>query len=110
MLGQQNQVLAALLTELNWSPRTLGRRINRLYGVGTVAESTPYHWRDSGSVPRPPLPTYVASVLARELGRALSIDELWQGRGRAGISPAIVPRSHGHHATVVAGWRIGDSG
>ncbi|WP_425468088.1 carph-isopro domain-containing protein [Pseudonocardia kunmingensis] len=51
-----NQVLAELLTELGWSPRALARKVNRLHGAGTVAESAPYHWRDSGGLPRPPIP------------------------------------------------------
>lgn len=75
-----NRVLAELLAELGWSPRALARRINRLYGAGTVAESAPYHWRDRGGVPRPPIPTYVANALGRELGRIVSVEELWQGR------------------------------
>ncbi|MQA78192.1 MAG: transcriptional regulator [Streptosporangiales bacterium] len=77
--GQPNGVLAALLTELDWSPRALARRINRHYGAGTVAETAPYHWRDAGRVPRTPVPSYVAGVLARELGRPVTVAELWQG-------------------------------
>ncbi|MGH3449066.1 MAG: carph-isopro domain-containing protein [Nocardioidaceae bacterium] len=73
-------MLAGLLTELNWSPRDLARRLNRLYGPRMVAETAPYHWRDAGRVPRPPVPTYVAAVLGRELGRPISLDEPWQGR------------------------------
>ena len=84
-----NEVLAALLMELGWSPRALARRINRVSGVGTVAETAPYHWRDAGRVPRPPLPALAAWVLARELGRPVTIAELWQGR--AADSPLTLP-------------------
>jgi hypothetical protein len=86
-------VLAELLAELGWSPRALARRLNRLYGAGTVAESAPYHWRDSGGIPRPPIPTYVATALGRELGRIVSVEELW--RGRAPESPMILTADEG---------------
>jgi hypothetical protein len=86
---QRNEVLAALLAELAWSPRALARRINRAFGSGTVAETAPYHWRDAGRVPRPPLPTLTALVLSRELGRPVTVDELWQGH--ALNSPQTVP-------------------
>lgn len=78
--GQSNHVLAARLTELGWSPRVFARRINRYYGAGTVAETAPYHWRDAGRVPRSPIPTYAAAVLSRELGRLVTVAELWQGK------------------------------
>ena len=84
-----NEVLAALLMELGWSPRALARRINRVSGVGTVAETAPYHWRDAGRVPRPPLPALAAWVLSRELGRPVTIAELWQGH--AADSPLTLP-------------------
>lgn len=84
-----NEVLAALLTELGWSPRALARRINRTSGAGAVAETAPYHWRDAGRVPRPPLPALAAWVLSLELGRPITIAELWQGR--AADSPLMLP-------------------
>ncbi|WP_329476136.1 transcriptional regulator [Kribbella sp. NBC_01484] len=84
-----NDVLDELLRELGWSPRTLARRLNRDFGAGTVAETAPYHWRDSGGVPRPPLPALVAHLLSRELGRLITVGELWQGR--AVDSPLVVP-------------------
>lgn len=77
---QRNEVLASLLAELGWSPRVLAGRINRLFGTGTVAATAPYHWRDAGRVPRPPLPTLTAWVLAQELGRPVTVAELWQGK------------------------------
>lgn len=76
------------LAELGWSPRALARRINRVSGVGTVAETAPYHWRDAGRVPRPPLPALAAWVLSRELGRPVTIAELWQGHAAATVEPA----------------------
>lgn len=88
-----NQLLAILLAELDWSPRALARRINRSYGAGTVAESAPYHWRDANRVPRPPVPTYVATVLSRELGRAVTVEELWQGRATG--SPGVLTADTG---------------
>jgi hypothetical protein len=88
-----NEVLAAMLAELGWSPRVLARRINRIHGVGTVAETSPYHWRDYGRVPRPPLPALVAWVLSRELGRPVSVAELWHGK--SGPSPLMLPADAG---------------
>ncbi|MEU4294729.1 transcriptional regulator [Kribbella sp. NPDC026596] len=83
-----NEVLDKLLRELSWSPRTLARRLNRDFGAGTVAETAPYHWRDSSGVPRPPLPALVAHLLSREVGRLVTVGELWQGR--ATDSPLVV--------------------
>ena len=90
---EPNEVLAALLAELGWTPRALARRINRIQGSGTVAETAPYHWRDSSRVPRPPLPALAAWVLSRELGRPVSVAELWQGRAAA--SPLMLPADAG---------------
>ncbi|WP_406080522.1 transcriptional regulator [Streptomyces zaomyceticus] len=87
--GQPNDVLAGCLDELGWSPKALARKLNRVFGAGTVAESAPYHWRDSGSLPRSPLPMMAAYVLSQELGRPVSVAELWQSR--VGDSSALVP-------------------
>ncbi|GHJ40478.1 carph-isopro domain-containing protein [Streptomyces sp. TS71-3] len=87
--GGPNAVLAGCLDELGWSPKALARKLNRVFGAGTVAESAPYHWRDAGSLPRSPLPAMAAYVLSQELGRPIPVAELWQGR--AGDSPALVP-------------------
>ncbi|MGH3898179.1 MAG: carph-isopro domain-containing protein [Pseudonocardiaceae bacterium] len=89
MADGPNEVLASLLDELGWSPRTLARRINHVFGAGTVADTAPYHWRDSGCIPRPPLPELAAWVLSRELGRPVTVAELWQGR--ASGSPLVLP-------------------
>ncbi|MFI7600350.1 hypothetical protein [Actinoplanes sp. NPDC049681] len=79
-----NQVLAHCLAELGWSPRTLARRINDAYGAGTISASAPYHWRDHGRVPYPPVSGYAAQVLADALGRPIALAYLWQGRAAAG--------------------------
>lgn len=81
-MGEPNELMASCLDELGWSPRTLARQINRVYRDGTVAETTPYHWRDGGAVPRPPVSTLAALVLARELGRRITPEMLWGERGR----------------------------
>lgn len=74
-----NPVLSALLSEAGWSPRALAREINKLFGTGTVSETAPYYWRDSGGVPHPPLPALTAGVLSRRLGRPVDEGHLWQG-------------------------------
>ncbi|MFE4018661.1 carph-isopro domain-containing protein [Streptomyces sp. NPDC059101] len=78
--GKPNLALASFLEELGWSPKELARKLNRVFGMGTVAESAPYHWRDAGSVPRSSLPSMVAYVLSQELGRTITVEELWQGK------------------------------
>ena len=75
-----NVVLTAALAELGWSPKNLARRLNREFGPGTVAETAPYHWRDAGAVPRAPLPAMTAHLLSQELGRMVTVGELWQGK------------------------------
>ncbi|MFE2426969.1 carph-isopro domain-containing protein [Streptomyces sp. NPDC059373] len=87
--GQPNTVLAGCLEELSWSPKVLARKLNRVFGTGTAAESAPYHWRDAGALPRSPLPAMAAYVLSQELGRVISVAELWQGR--AADSPMLIP-------------------
>src|SRR5439155_18743494 len=74
-----NPVLSAYLDEAGWSPRALARQINMLFGAGTVSETAPYYWRDSGGVPHPPLPALTAYVLSRQLGRPVDVGYLWQG-------------------------------
>lgn len=90
---RSNAVLAACLEELGWSPKALARKLNKVFGPGTVAESAPYHWRDSARVPRAPLPTMTSYVLSQETGRVISVRELWQGR--APESPRLIPASSG---------------
>ncbi|NDL61114.1 carph-isopro domain-containing protein [Phytoactinopolyspora mesophila] len=87
--GQPNAALASALDELGWSPKMLARKLNRVFGSGTTSDTAPYHWRDTGALPRSPLPTMAAYVLSQELGRVISVAELWQGR--AADSPALLP-------------------
>ncbi|MGH3897740.1 MAG: carph-isopro domain-containing protein [Pseudonocardiaceae bacterium] len=89
MADGPNELLTSLLDELGWSPRALARRINHVFGAGTVADTAPYHWRDNGRTPRPPLPELTAWVLSRELGRPVTAAELW--KGRANGSPLVLP-------------------
>ncbi len=79
-----NPVLVALLTEAGLTPRGLAREMNRLFGPGTVAETAPYYWRDAGGVPRRPLPALAAYVLSRQLGRVVTVGQLWQGHAPDG--------------------------
>ncbi|SOE32511.1 carph-isopro domain-containing protein [Streptomyces sp. OK228] len=78
--SRHNEVLSECLDELGWSPKALARKLNRVFGAGTVAESAPYHWRDSAGVPRSPLPAMTAYVLSQELGRQVTVEHLWQGK------------------------------
>src|SRR5262249_38432908 len=89
----RNDALAELLDELGWSPKALAQKVNRAFGTGTVAESAPYHCRDSGRVPRQPLPSLVASLLSDALGRTVRTDELWPGERLR--SAALLPASVG---------------
>ncbi|HZX08044.1 transcriptional regulator [Kribbella sp.] len=100
-----NEVLDDLLRELSWSPRVLARRLNREFGAGTVAETAPYHWRDSGGVPRPPLPALVAHLLSCELGRLVTVGELWQRR--ATDSPLVIPADAGMRQSWTRGGTLG---
>lgn len=79
-MGQPNDVLATLLEEVGWSPRSLARQINRVYKDGTVSDTAPYHWRESGAVPRAPVAALAAHVLSVGLGRTVTVELLWQGR------------------------------
>ncbi|OIV36950.1 hypothetical protein BIV57_13230 [Mangrovactinospora gilvigrisea] len=81
---EPNLLLAQLLAEAGWSPGRLARKINAVLGAGTVAETAPYHWRDAGAVPRPPLPDLTARLLGDHLGRTVLARDLW-GRDREAI-------------------------
>lgn len=74
-----NRALAAYLVEAGLGPRKLAREINRIFGAGTLAETAPYHWRDSGRVPRAPLPRLAAYVISRRIGRVVTVQDLWPG-------------------------------
>jgi hypothetical protein len=111
--GEPNEELAACLDELGWSPKVLARKLNRVFGPGTVAASAPYHWRDAGRVPRTPLPTKTAYVLSQELGRVVTVEQLWQGQ--AADTPLLVPAdenlarpwSYQGLAHIVEDWVLG---
>ncbi|MDG4766900.1 hypothetical protein O7632_22770 [Solwaraspora sp. WMMD406] len=83
------------MAEAGLTPRTLAREINRLFGSGSLAETAPYHWRDSGGVPRPPLPALAAYVISRRLGRIVTAGDLWHGQPKAADGTLVVAASTG---------------
>ncbi len=91
--GRRNAALAECLAELGWAPTTLARKINRLFGAGTVSLSAPYHWLNKGGTPRAPLPTLAAYVLSQHLGRPVSVDDLWHSQ--ADDARLVVPADAG---------------
>jgi hypothetical protein len=93
MTTTPNGVLGGLLEEANWSPRALAREINKLFGHGTVSDTAPYYWRDSGGVPHTPLPMLAAYVLSRHLGRSIEPRHIWQNADVN--SPSVVPAISG---------------
>ncbi|WP_018802459.1 carph-isopro domain-containing protein [Salinispora arenicola] len=90
-----NQTLAAHMTEAGLTPRTLAREINRLFGPGTLAETAPYHWRDAGGIPRPPLPALSAYVISRRLGRIVTVGDLWHGQPDTADGTLVMAASTG---------------
>ena len=82
-----NQALSGYLAEAGLTPRTLARELNRLFGEGTLAETLPYHWRDAGGVPRPPLPTLTAYVISQRLGLAERTIRVYLRSYRNGTKP-----------------------
>ncbi|MFE9768029.1 hypothetical protein ACFYPC_26510 [Streptomyces sp. NPDC005808] len=73
-----NQALRTLLTEAGWSGAQLARAVNALGAVqGTVLHydrTTVAHWL-VGSCPRSPVPSLVAEVLSRRLGRPVHVQD-----------------------------------
>ncbi|MEU0557466.1 carph-isopro domain-containing protein [Dactylosporangium sp. NPDC006015] len=90
-----NPALAARLSEAGLTPRALARELNRLLGVGTLAETAPYYWRDAGGVPRTPLPALTAYVVSRRLGKIVTASDLWPGRSEVGDGTLILDASAG---------------
>lgn len=93
MTTMPNAALADLLREANWSPRALAREINKLFGAGTVSQTAPYYWRDSGGIPHTPLPILCAYVLSRRLGRRIEPTDLWPEA--LANSPSVMPATTG---------------
>lgn len=73
----RNDVLAAHMVVLGWSPGRLARAVNAVLGPGYVARTTVADWVGKGRVPRDPLPTVTAHVLGEALGHPLTPAELW---------------------------------
>jgi len=93
-VGQRgNEVLAALLAELGWSPNQLAGLVNAVLGPGFVARSTVSDWLNRNRLPREPLPTMVAHLISDALGREVSVARLWSGRARP--AEFWVPADHG---------------
>jgi hypothetical protein len=90
-----NHALATLLSEAGFSPRTLARELNLMFGAGTLAETAPYYWRDAGGVPRAPLPALAAYVLSRRLGQVVTVRDLWPDRRDARDATLVLPASAG---------------
>ncbi|MGH3800267.1 MAG: hypothetical protein ACRDTD_09075 [Pseudonocardiaceae bacterium] len=79
---QSNMILGKLLEELGWSPNVLADAVNGVLGPGYIARSTVSDWLHHDRLPRDPLPTVVAHLLADTLDREVSLDELWSGRAQ----------------------------
>ncbi|MGH8922501.1 MAG: hypothetical protein ACRD0H_29885, partial [Actinomycetes bacterium] len=82
--------LAAVLTELGWTPEVLARRLNGFAAVhGRVErmhEKMPYKWL-LGVRPRSPWPALAAALLSGELGCPVTAAELgWGGAGVEAVS------------------------
>jgi hypothetical protein len=90
-----NSALAAHLAEAGLTARALARELNRLFGPGTVAETAPYHWRDAGGVPRPPLPALTAYAISRHLGRMVTVRDLWPGHAGTNDATLVLPADAG---------------
>nr|WP_157121803.1 hypothetical protein [Nocardia miyunensis] len=66
-----------------------------------VHPSTPFSWRDRGTIPREPLPSVIAGVLTEVHGEAVTVERLWPGRTTA-TETAVRPAT----ADVTAGQWI----
>ncbi len=88
-----NPVLANAVTELGWSLTRLVAEVNTLLGTNYVSRSTASEWMNKGRVPHDPLPTVVAHLLSHELGRTISVQELWAGKAKD--SPLWIPADTG---------------
>ncbi|MEE1797512.1 hypothetical protein PUR57_02225 [Streptomyces sp. JV176] len=112
-----NGQLDSYLKLLRWSPARLAHVINTLLGPGYVARTTVADWIAKGRIPRDPLPTVTAHVLAEALGRPVPLNHLWgPGMRRSsstwvraddGLPPPTAPGATVETATQ---WVIQDGG
>jgi hypothetical protein len=79
-MSSPNEILSRYLLLAGWNPKVFARKINKLCGYPAVAETAPYYWRDEGGVPQPPVPQVAAHALSQQLGRTITVEELWKGR------------------------------
>lgn len=94
-----NIELRRVLEDVGWSPYELARRVNKhLPPDRRVHPSTPFSWRDRGTMPREPLPSVIAGVLTEVHGEAVTVERLWPGRATA-AEPVVKPAT----ADVTAG-------
>ncbi|MEV8396742.1 hypothetical protein [Streptomyces niveus] len=112
-----NQELADCLRLLGWSPARLAHAVNAVLGPGYVARSTVGDWITKGRVPRDPLPTVTAHVLAEALGRPIRLTKLWGSavrpssawaRSDDGLPPPTAPGATVETATQWATQNGGD--
>ncbi len=109
-VSASNEMLFSLLQEAGLSPRGLARELNKLCGPGTVAQTTPYHWRDHGGVPRIPLRAPIAVILSRQLNRVMTVGDLWPDEAGAGDLALYLPASRGLDGpwTLATTMRVAD--
>ena len=92
----RNQRLEGLLGQLGWNGRRLAREVNRVVAASDAIHSTTaYTWLRRGSVPHPPLPDAVCSVLSEALGRRVTPTEIW---------PALRPTDGLGHGLLTLPW------
>ncbi|MBK6013545.1 sporulation protein [Streptomyces sp. MBT53] len=83
-----NEALARLIEASGMSHHALARRVNDLAEQAGIASSYTHtsvvNWTRRGMVPRPPIPAFIAQVLAEPLGRPVDPAEI--GMAQAGQS------------------------
>ncbi|MFC4035263.1 hypothetical protein ACFO3J_27885 [Streptomyces polygonati] len=112
----RNGQLDACLDDLGWAPAHLAQAVNRVLGPGYVARTTVADWVVRGRVPRDPLPTVVAHILAEALGHPVSPAGLWGpgtrpsttwARADEGLPPPI---ADGATVDIAMQWVTRDGG
>ncbi|MCQ6246203.1 hypothetical protein [Streptomyces malaysiensis] len=111
----QNQELAAHLTRLGWSPARLAQAVNAVLGPGYITRTSVTGWIAKGRVPRDPLPTVTAHVLADALGQPVPLARLWGPGVRSSASVRAddglpTPTAPGATVETAAQWVIHDGG